>query len=83
MDRELVTATMKKRRNIMLNYYQVIWYSFLTFPCSFMITTWVLPLISSSDKLMAYFKQVEIDEEYQRLTEDRHKIWDFVPNQDV
>jgi long-chain acyl-CoA synthetase len=24
MDRELVTATMKKRRNIMLKYYQVI-----------------------------------------------------------
>ncbi|XP_045796845.1 long chain acyl-CoA synthetase 1-like isoform X3 [Trifolium pratense] len=39
MDRELVTATMKKRRNIMLKYYQV-----------------------------------EIDEEYQRLTGDRHKI---------
>jgi hypothetical protein len=33
--------------------------------------------------LMAYFKQVEIDEEYQRLTEDKHKIWDFMSNEDV
>jgi len=30
--------------------------------------------ISISDKLLIYFKQVEIDEVYQRSTGDKHKI---------
>ncbi|RHN49040.1 putative long-chain-fatty-acid--CoA ligase [Medicago truncatula] len=60
MERDLVTATLKKRRNNMLKYYQGPFY--------------VLLHMSISDKLLIYFKQVEIDEVYQRSTGDKHKI---------